>query len=60
VQITRVILQQNLSLVLEMQHMYCWGESVSGWFGGWMVRNDHPNCVFGTKILYKKMLKIIQ
>jgi len=32
-----------------MQQIYCWGGSVSGWFGGWMVRNDHSNCVFGTK-----------
>jgi len=52
VQTTYVKLQQTLSLILQMQHMYCWGGSVSGWFSGWMVRNDHPYCVFDTKNLY--------
>ena len=33
----------------ETTYIFCWGGSVSGWFGGWMLRNDHPKCVFGTK-----------
>ena len=52
------ITSTKLSLVLQMQHMYCWGGSVSDFFSGWMVKNDHPNCAFGTKNLNKECRKL--